>query len=426
MFKFIFIIVFSYFLAACGSGGGSQGLGNSVVDSEEAQDSGSNSDDPDEIPTDDIEEPAESSLNVTVPFNISKTTTHSQFGSLAISSDNTIHVTWIDNGDVLYSQSTDNGVSFTSSEVIVPQTFTYQFDYSKITSTLGAIHITWTAYDNNNGAEIFYIRSIDGGESFSNPELLSLDDAYNSYGSEITSDGINRVGISWNNQGGGGGRSRFTISEDEGLTFSTPKTLINQGLSPLLYLTPSEIYSTWSSLVANDGNIFFSKSVDSGVSYSSPKNISQVALNERTWNGDMTADEDGTIYTVWESGTAGQTNVMLATSIDGGSSFSPPIVISESEVYSFCPSITSNGANKIYVAWSTDEDGFRTYIVESNDGGKSFSEKQQLTMISTDGGCPNISMNGPEHIRMIWQDTGLGVNELPDIFYSELELTLFQ
>jgi hypothetical protein len=47
-------------------------------------------------------------------------------------------------------------------------------------------------------------------------------------------------------------------------------------------------------------------------------------------------------------------------------------------------------------------------------------------MISTDGGCPDISMNGPEHIRMIWQDTGLGVNELPDIFYSELELPLFQ
>ncbi len=366
-------------------------------------------------------------LAYTAPKNISNTSTYSHDESLTISADGTIHVFWLDSGDILYGSSTDNGVTFDSPELIVPTTLPYSYGYPRAAHTTNAIHLSWTVYDNSRGAEIFYMRSLDGGNSFSDPHLVSVDDGLNSYASSITTDQHTRVGISWSNlENVGANRTRFVTSEDEGMNFSTPSSLpAQQGLSPELLLTTEALYATWAEGDAWTPEIYFASSTDGGSSFSAPMNISQYP--EKSWHGAMAVDAAGTIYIVWVEGAAFQDRkILFAESVDGGQSFSTPVTLSDPSTDSFCPSIAASSAGRFYIAWSSSDDAYvtnKSYVIASDNGGMTFTPMLRLPMITSDAGCPKFALNGTDQLGMVWNSIS-GGGQYPEIFFSNVTVSI--
>jgi hypothetical protein len=140
----------------------------------------------------------------------------------------------------------------------------------------------------------------------------------------------------------------------------------------------------------------------------------------------MFVDDVRTLYVTWYSGALGRGIIVIAKSEDKGLSFTEPVMISAPDFASFCANFVFTGIGEFYVTWVSDEDdnGYRTYITKSDDGGETFLEKRELILLTDDQPfCPTMMhMKDENHIGMIYTAEGTGVNLLPDIYYTTFNI----
>jgi hypothetical protein len=90
-------------------------------------------------------------------FNTSTTSLDADF---TVDGEGAINVVWMeDGGDILFSRSDDGGNTFTIPKSVVPRDPYYCFDAEqmKIANTNTTIHIVWTYFDTcRGGAEIAF------------------------------------------------------------------------------------------------------------------------------------------------------------------------------------------------------------------------------------------------------------------------------
>ncbi len=181
-----------------------------------------------------------------------------QFSSIDVDQSGTIHVLFNaakDTDEVLglfYMQSTDGGESFTepkrigdvhipnispdqptSNIVGVDATRMYPCPHLRVDKSGGEhngnIYITWTAngfeVQNTEGLDIFFLKSTDGGATWSDPYQINddTDPSSNQFFSNLVVDEAGKVALGWYDQreGEGGAVTNFymTYSEDGGTTF---------------------------------------------------------------------------------------------------------------------------------------------------------------------------------------------------------------
>jgi hypothetical protein len=211
-------------------------------------------------------------------------------------------------GDLLtVSRSTDDGASWSDPVLATDKTNPVDFndkeavwvDKSPNSKFSGNVYVSWTLFVGVPGkAEpIVFSRSTDGGKTFAPAQKLSA--SYNN----------NSIG----------GRQGSTIRTDAN----------------------GDIYVVWESGVTINGTKtdaqVFAKSTDGGASFSKPQVISAVVgipspLPGSSFRTDSFPSVDidqtsGTTYVTWADFRNGRGQVMLSTSADGGSSWSPARVI---------------------------------------------------------------------------------------------------
>jgi hypothetical protein len=376
------------------------------------------------------------------PVNISNTSSNSKGEDFAIDSEGAINVVWQeDGGDILFSRSDDRGDTFSAPKAVVPRDPYYclDADQMKIANTNSAIHLTWTLFDTcTGGAEIVYARSTDKGKSFPDPFFVSNFDNVNSYSPSIATNGVDTIGIGWNDANldfehpitGEGGY--FTISSDNGINFSTPKLLVPAFFSgePIIGMYSQNTYIAWAQGDLSS-TIFFSRSFDGSISFSPPLRVSD--YSEHTWNPQMILDSSGNIYMVWAAGSALDKNVkiLFSKSTNQGVSFSPPLVISSAFPNSFCPSIAIDDEGQIYITWTISDGGYQyacqSYLSVSVDNGNSFSVPLKIPFMSEFATCPTIVAGKSSQINLLWADSPAKIKtewEKMDIFYSKVTISI--
>ena len=207
-------------------------------------------------------------------------------------------------GDLItVSRSSDEGATWSDPVLATDKTNPVDFndkesvwvDKSLTSSFSGNVYVSWTLFVGVPGkAEpIVFSRSTDGGKTFSRVQKLSA---------------------SYNNNSVGGRQG------------STIRTAAN-----------GDVYVVWESGVSINGTKtdaqVFAKSTDGGETFSKPAVISPVVdlpspLPGASFRNDSfpTVDIDqvsGTIYVAWADFRNGRGQIMLSTSADGGSSWSP-------------------------------------------------------------------------------------------------------
>jgi hypothetical protein len=227
-----------------------------------------------------------------------------------------------------------------------------------------------------------FIKSNDGGKTFGNiiTLLRTHPDCYMHFRTSADKDNIY---IMWQDDDGS---IMFRGSNDAGETFGRPHLLgegyLGDSISAFIdggriLASGDRVYTVWSD---GSGNIIFRKSDDSGKNFSEP-----ITLNTEFESYEpRTSSSGNNVYVVWTENyyclSICETELLFVQSDDYGETFSKPKTLEDLTGNSLSmpayPIIKSH-KNDVYILWK--EDFWNFYFSASHDGGKTFSEKMQVT-----------------------------------------------
>ncbi|MGI0047233.1 MAG: PEFG-CTERM sorting domain-containing protein [Nitrosotalea sp.] len=197
------------------------------------------------------------------PLNISNNTGDSGAPQMIVNGTN-IYATWMDNTsgnfDILFSKSTDGGLTFTKPvNVSVDQ---QDSGYPQLAVVGNNVYITWTNAVTSKNYDIFLTKSNDGGQTFSPPLNISNSPGASGWSQLAVDNGT--VYASWVDDTPGHFDVYIAKSNDGGNSFETPVDVNNGGGNNSWYnsmsVSSNTVYLTWQQADNGSNDIMFSKS----------------------------------------------------------------------------------------------------------------------------------------------------------------------
>src|SRR5712692_9173474 len=153
------------------------------------------------------------------------------------------------------------------------------------------------------------------------------------------------------------------------------------------------VYASWSRFIGNSllgftsDLIVFSRSTDQGHTWSAPLRISLPAQDGAVQGSQVAVGPDGTVYVVYEVFyVGGKRQHFVANSINGGLSFSVPVVINDhSAGQKFFPAATVDSGGNLHVSWfdtrnsKSGSSHYDIYATYSKNSGSSFATNARVT-----------------------------------------------
>ena len=368
---------------------------------------------------------------------------------LRIGNDGKIYIAWVDfrdnAGGDLYLRVSDNGGATFGPERVIYSGESIPEGMGRGTNVVvapdGTIHVVWLEVTGQAMTDVKYIRSTDGGVSFSEPRLVVGDDggaAQDFPSMAVDSNGA--VVIAWVD-----GRDRkrgtdefdqiyMTRSTDGGVTFSTPKQASyyfgGRGGSCECCNTSTaigpdgDILIAYRSNIDNIRDIYVARSRDGGETFENA-----IRMPSESWNvfacpmagPTIGIDREGTAHVLWKdnrSSAGGKQLMYYATLYNDAFGPTRDLPVSATARQTNYPSIDflpSGAMVTTFEDFSANKK--RALYYSSGDGGNSFvSQSTTVTNIAQ----PNQEMpivavagNGTRHL--VWQDDRRGAG---DIWYA--------
>ena len=297
-----------------------------------------------------------------------------QYPSICSRND-TVHVTWINDDDVLYRKSDDGGRSWSSAITLYQSGFFSM--YTDIDVSGQIVHAVWGDKEGWDG--IYYRNSTDNGDTWNSVKRISAD-GVNSNGPLIFVNNSNIHIIWWDQRDGANGEIYYRRSLDGGITWDN-----GQG-------------------VDIDRRVTFSPSATGNIAFAgSGSNLSVIWSDERNGNFDiywMISKDNGN---TWEDG-LGTPNIGRQLTIDATDSMWNAIAMSGSD---------------IHIVWMDESwpgPAYRVYYRNSTDMGVTWNPIQLLTGPSPLMASPDIAVCG-NIVHVTWDDARDDGSTM-DIYYK--------
>ncbi len=349
-----------------------------------------------------------------IPLNISKNIGESTNQQIKCDGNN-VYVVWQNatgeaTSNIFFARSTDGGQTFSEPDNLSDNAVdSVNSREPQISSQGNNIYVVWEGAT-FGGPNIFFARSTDGGQTFSDPNNLS-NTTGGAFSPQISSDG-NNVYVVWRTSD-----IFFSFSHDGGQTFSTPPDNLSEEITgektnPQISSEGDNVYVVWDNPGAID--IFFARSTDGGQTFSTPpENISD---NAGLSFIPQISSEGDNVYVVWADDTDGNLSIFFARSTNVGQTFSTPENISDNAGLSFNQQISVEG-NNVYVVWEDDTDDSDIFFSFSTDGGQTFSDPDNISENQGLSNLPQISSDG-NNVYVVWEDDSDSTSGFFDIFFS--------
>src|SRR6266850_308680 len=302
---------------------------------------------------------------------------------IAVDTGGGINVVWVDSPDnhyltsnIFFSRSTDGGVTFFSTPVNLSETINpanppfYSVPQIEVDNA-GNISVVWETDDplglGNINLGIFFSSSIDGGVTFSAPNMISTN-PNGSIDPQIALDKNGNINVVW--------------EDTDPIHFNT--------------------------------EIFFIRSTDGGATFLPTPNPTPKKVSNSlgcSFNPVMAVDASGNINIVWEDTPDCRfvtSNVLFSRSSDGGDKFSPPLSISKDLGSSFNAQLALDANGNINVAWEDHAGNRDTFFTRSTDSGTSFPT---IVNLSDDSGlsiAAQMAADKDGNLNVVWQDDTSG------------------
>jgi hypothetical protein len=280
---------------------------------------------------------------------------YSRDPSIAIDSNNHVHVVWEDNTssnfEIYYKKSTDGGVTW------ITKRMTYNpynsFDPIIAVSSNNHVHVVWSDSTPGN-SEIFNKKSTDGGAVWTTKRLT-----FNSEGSfhpAIALDSNNYVHVVWQDHTPGIAEIYYKKSTDGGAAWTTKRLTYNAGFSgiPAIAIDSNDnLHVVWYDSTPFNSEIFYKKSTDGGVNWITKR----LTYNSGgSYTPTIAIDSNGQIHVVWYDHTSGNSEIYYKKSTNGGTTWATK-KLSWSSGDSEYPDIAIDYINHIHVVWHDDTPG---------------------------------------------------------------------
>lgn len=280
------------------------------------------------------------------------------------------------------------------------------------------VHLVWyQSYQDSSGTnhrEVFYKRSIDGGDTWGEDVLLSLEDYEESVVPDVAVNG-DAVHVVWAEYGVG---IEYRRSLNGGTTWGPIDTVCTTGYHPCVAVTADTVYVTTLMSTGGQGSVIFARSTDSGNTWLPYEVISdkgvQVAELEVAWPylHVVSNMQDPSLYSA---------EIFYLRSSDGGRTWSGRVIISEIDsVGSQLPSLGVDSSSNPHSAWFdykyspypwTGDIFYRT----SRDTGQSWDEIHPLTTEHR-ATWSDILAEGC-NLHLVWEDDRNGFDDNTEIYY---------
>jgi hypothetical protein len=262
----------------------------------------------------------------------------------------------------------------------------------KIVASGNNVYVVWEDYESGN-SDIYFKKSSDGGATFGNVINLSNNDG-RSYDPQLVVSG-NNVYVVWSDETRGHPISTiantnimFVKSADGGLTFSVPKNLSIKNVysadtvneSPKIAISSNNVYVIW--VVSNYSwmNVFLATSTDNGNAFGEPINVSNNDKTDIVQLPGIAASDKG-VFIIWQnyfnnSHDSSYGYIKFAKSTDG-KNFSVQKLSDNDGAEgrsSTEPHVYANG-NNVYALWRDEVQENGITFAQSSDGGNTFSKK---------------------------------------------------
>jgi len=310
-----------------------------------------------------------------------------------------VYVIWQEGADIFFDRSTDGGTTFVGPVNLSSSASVTSLKNHHISVSGANIYAVW-----KDGNDIFVSSSNDSGATFGAPINISNSGGVDSRDPQITSLGNNAY-VVW--------RDitpidiRFSRTTDSGAIFSPSASLNPVGatnlLTPNIAADGANVYAVWRDV--ND--ISFTRSTDSGATFlGAPVDIGDKGfINDPT---PLIVASGTDVYVVWHK----SLGVSFVKSSDSGVTFDPEISLDSAGVPKGTHKIAVSGSN-IYVVWQGDSKdiAFR----QSTDGGATFDPQIDLSQTSgVKSLLPDIAAGS---VFVVWQEETVGDANDKDIHF---------
>jgi len=280
-------------------------------------------------------------------------------------------------------------------------------------SNLPAVHAS-NNLDNTNQKKLEFRDTI----NLTNNERDSV------YGQISTSN--NNVYVVWQESKPGSDLRNYEIlfkhSIDNGSSFSKEINLSNNtGFSehPQISSAADNVYVIWADDTNGNKQVYFKTSSDNGNTFGEAIKLSNNNISS-SFNQDIAAFGNN-VYAVWlEKAFSEPYRVMLATSEDGGISFSDSVSLSESASAQSYPKISAFNGH-VYVAWNIEDlpnastgTNEGVFFISSSDNGSTFGNVSKLNTEENGFGKPQVAAGSDNSVYVIWG--GSSDNQVSSIY----------
>jgi hypothetical protein len=295
--------------------------------------------------------------------------------AIAVDSEGNIYAVWGDyrNGDIdiYFAKSTDKGATWSDPNIKINTDVgtSSQLNPSIAVDTGDNIYVVWEDFRNDNH-DIYFSNSSDGGMTWLATNVIINSDVGTAgqYSPSIAINSNGGIYVVWEDYRNGNGDIYFANSTDGGIRWTDPNTKINNDTGSFDQYYPAldvdqadNVYCVWEDNRNGDSDIYFARSTGGGASWTnSDIQINTDVTTDGQFHPDLSLDSDGIVYVAWEDYRNGDSDIYFASSTDYGVSWTDPNLRVNNDTGfegQYNPSIAVDFRGTIYIIWEDDRNG---------------------------------------------------------------------
>lgn len=298
--------------------------------------------------------------------------------TVAVNDQGRVGVAWADqaNKDIFFQRYGPDGRAQLERPVNVsrsPKIFSWLPRITIASAAPAHVYILWQEIvfsGGTHGGEIFFARSTDGGETFSDPLNLS-------------------------NTIAGAGKGRLS------------RNYWHNGSLDLALGPEGHLYVAWTEY---EGALWFRRSADGGKSFSEPLRIAG-SHAQPARGPSLAVAADDTVYVAWSVGEGRAADIHVAKSEDRGRTFGKPRTVFTGPGHADAPKVAADGKGTLHLVYAESPTGpwqrYRILYTRSRDKGRTFEKPREVSSPAIRGfqsaGFPALSLDGKGNPYLLWE-----------------------
>ena len=214
------------------------------------------------------------------------------------------------------------------------------------------VHVVWNSWPDEFNCSIYYKRSLDNGQTWSEPLILSVNH--------------------------------------------------NRGIYPEIGLNEEIVHVIWKDYRDENPEIYYARSLDNGQNWSEPRRLTFDCPRKNNIYDLNIVVENSFVYIVWKDYKSGSSEIFLIKSNDNGDSWSESIRLTFDYNPSYFPHLAVNNGD-LFIAYEDRGVFYNIGFLKSRDGGLSWSELETITSSESSSEKPYLLFN-KGILYLVWQE----------------------